>query len=124
MSINSKYKNLNTVVINVLCNKNNIIISVTSNGNCILSKSAGTKFRGNQKTTPFASQSIMQDIVSLLKSDTKIESVLLVFRGKNLSILKESTIKPLISENLTIKSIAIDQNLPHGGCRPKKRRRI
>ena len=75
MPIKPENKNISNALIYVLCNPNNTIISVTNAvGNCILNKSSGSKFHGNQKTTPFASQSIMSDIIKILKEETKITS--------------------------------------------------
>ncbi|WGH25772.1 MAG: 30S ribosomal protein S11 [Candidatus Shikimatogenerans bostrichidophilus] len=102
---------------------NNIIISLTDKiGNVLAWSSSGKmKFRGSKKNTPFAGQITAQNI-----SDRclyfGIKKVDIIIKGPGSG--RDSAIRTINNNGITILSIKDKTPLPHNGCRPPKKRRI
>lgn len=102
---------------------NNTIITVTDQkGDVIASASAGMiGFKGSKKSTPYAAQRTMEELLKQIK-DIGMQEVELVVKGVGTG--RESAIRSAGSSGLTIRTIRDRTPTPHGGVRPKKSRRV
>ena len=102
---------------------NNTIISVTDlTGNVLLWGSAGKiGFKGSKKSTPYAGQRTMEDVLGRLK-DRGLNEVDVFIKG--IGSGRESAVRALQGSGLSILSIKDQTPIPHGGVRPKKPRRV
>jgi small subunit ribosomal protein S11 len=102
---------------------NNTIISVTDvTGNVIGWGSSGrTGFKGSKKSTPYAAQKTMEDIIGRLKEVGLTEVDVFV---KGIGTGRESAVRALQGAGFNILSIKDQTPIPHGGVRPKKARRV
>jgi small subunit ribosomal protein S11 len=100
---------------------NNIIALTDSDGNVIVSSSAGAQgFKGTRKATPYAAQVTASD-VGKTAFDLGVRTVSVLVRG--IGSGRDSAIIALRSAGLKISSISFDIRIPHNGCRPRKRRK-
>ncbi len=100
---------------------NNFIVVTDTDGNVIVSSSAGAKgFKGTRKATPYAAQ-VTASEVGKLAFDLGVRTVSVLVRG--IGSGRDSAIIALRSSGLKISSIAFDIRIPHNGCRPRKRRK-
>lgn len=102
---------------------NNTIISITDvTGNVISWGSAGlVGFKGSKKSTPYAAQKTMEDILNRVKDRGLAEVDVFV---KGIGSGRESAVRALQSSGLAVLSIKDQTPIPHGGVRPKKVRRV
>lgn len=102
---------------------NNTIISVTDPvGNVIAWGSSGkTGFKGSKKSTPYAGQRTMEDLVSRVKERGLVEVDVLI---KGVGSGRESAIRALQGSGMTVLTIKDLTPVAHGGVRQKKVRRI
>ncbi len=102
---------------------NNTIITITdAAGNVISWGSAGlVGFKGSKKSTPYAAQKTMEDIIQRVKERGLQEVDVLV---KGIGSGRESAVRALQSSGLIVLSIKDQTPIPHGGVRPKKVRRV
>ena len=102
---------------------NNMKITITDDkGNVIAWSSSGTLgFRGAKKSTPFAAARVAEDVVSRA-SRTGIKDVAVMVRGVGSG--RDSAIRALANQGLTILYIRDVTPLPHNGPRPRKVRRV
>lgn len=102
---------------------NNIIITVTDEkGNTICWSSSGALgFKGPKKATPFAASRVAEAVVLKVKK-TGLQDVAVFVSGVGSG--RESAIRSLATHGLNIISIKDITPIPHGGCRPKKVRRV
>lgn len=102
---------------------NNTIISVTdTSGNVVGWSSAGrTGFKGSKKSTPYAGQKTMEDLLFRMKDRGLAEVDVFV---KGVGSGRESAVRSLQSSGLTVLSIKDTTPSAHGGVRLKKARRI
>ena len=102
---------------------NNTIISVTDgNGNVIGWGSSGrTGFKGSKKSTPYAAQKTMEDVLNRVR-DTGLNEVDVFVKG--IGTGRESAVRALQGSGLSILTIKDQTPIPHGGVRPKKPRRV
>ena len=102
---------------------NNTIISITdATGNVISWGSAGlVGFKGSKKSTPYAAQKTMEDIIQRVK-DRGLQEVDVLVKG--IGSGRESAVRALQSSGLIVLSIKDQTPIPHGGVRPKKVRRV
>lgn len=102
---------------------NNTLITVADqNGNTLLWGSAGkTGFKGSKKSTPYAAQRTMEEVMGRLK-DSGLQEVDVFVKG--IGTGRESAIRALQGTGLTILTIKDQTPIPHGGVRPKKARRV
>jgi small subunit ribosomal protein S11 len=102
---------------------NNTIITATDiNGNVIGWGSSGrTGFKGSKKSTPYAAQRTMEDLVARVK-DTGLNEVDVFVKG--IGTGRESAVRALQGSGFTILTIKDQTPIPHGGVRPKKARRV
>lgn len=102
---------------------NNTIISVTDlNGNVVIWGSAGKiGFKGSKKSTPYAGQKTMEDVLARAKERGLSEVDVFI---KGIGSGRESAVRALQGSGLTVLTIKDQTPIPHGGVRPKKPRRV
>lgn len=102
---------------------NNTIVTVTdTDGKILCWSSPGTVgFKGSRKSTPFAASVAAKDVVRKAKTHG-IKDVQVFLRGPGSG--KESAVRSIRSEGLSIQTVMDVTPTPHNGCRAKKRRRI
>ncbi|MCB1307824.1 MAG: 30S ribosomal protein S11 [Leptospiraceae bacterium] len=102
---------------------NNTIISVTDvSGNVIAWSSSGhMKFKGSRKSTPYAAQIAARDAAGKAR-ESGVREVDILVKGPGIG--RESAIRAVANEGISVRSIKDVTPLPHNGCRPRKRRRV
>jgi small subunit ribosomal protein S11 len=103
---------------------NNTIITFTDPvGGTLASASAGAcGFRGSKKSTAFAAQIAMEKAAALVKQNYSLSKVDVFLKGLGLG--REAAVRSLQTSDIYVVSINDVTGLPHGGCRPRKARRI
>jgi small subunit ribosomal protein S11 len=102
---------------------NNTIVSAADvSGNVLIWCSAGKiGFKGSKKSTPYAGQRTMEDVLARLRERGLAEVDVLI---KGIGSGRESAVRALQGSGLNIISIKDMTPTPHGGVRPKKARRV
>ncbi len=102
---------------------NNTIITITDlNGAVLVWSSAGKNgFKGPKKSTPYAAGIIAKSIIDKIKKLGIKELDVFV---KGVGTGREAAIRALDADGIKIVSIKDVTPIPHGGCRPRKRRRV
>lgn len=102
---------------------NNTIVTVADlNGAVLVWGSAGKSgFKGPKKSTPYAAGIVVKSIVDKTK-EFGIKEVKVVVKGVGMG--REAAIRALDTNGLKIVSIRDETPIPHGGCRPRKKRRV
>ncbi len=102
---------------------NNSIVTLTDlEGKVIAWASAGKAgFKGSKKSTPFAAQKAVEEILEKLKS-FETSSVHLVIKGAGMG--RDAFLRAMQGTNLQIESIRDVTGFPFGGARKKKKRRV
>ena len=102
---------------------NNTIITITDmSGNTISWSSSGTmKFKGSRKSTPYAAQVSAKDAALKAKA-YGLREVGVILKGPGIG--RESAVRSIANEGISIKNIRDLTPLPHNGCRPRKKRRV
>ncbi len=102
---------------------NNTIVSATDlTGNVLIWSSAGKiGFKGSKKSTPYAGQKTMEDVLSRMKERGLVEVDVLI---KGIGSGRESAVRALQGSGLNVLTIKDQTPIPHGGVRPKKPRRV
>ena len=102
---------------------NNTLVTLTDpQGNVIAWGSSGTAgFKGSRKGTPYAAQLAAHD-AARKAMEHGLRQVGVYVKGPGSG--REAAIRSLQGSGLYITSIADVTPIPHGGCRPPKRRRV
>ena len=102
---------------------NNTIVSVTDmTGNVVIWGSAGKiGFKGSKKSTPYAGQKTMEDVLTRIK-DRGLSEVDVFIKG--IGSGRESAVRAIQGSGLSVITIKDQTPIPHGGIRPKKPRRV
>ena len=102
---------------------NNTSVTVTDEaGDVICWGTAGlVGFRGSKKSTPYAAQRTMEDLIVRMKK-FGLQEVEVFLRG--IGSGRESAVRALQSAGLAVTTIKDITPTPHGGVRPKKPRRV
>ena len=110
--------------VHVQASFNNTIITVTdSKGNVLTASSAGAcGFRGSKKGTAYAAQVASEKAVQAAKQQYGLSKADVYIKGIGLG--RDAAVRVLMSQDITIDSIADVTGVPHGGVRPPKARRI
>lgn len=115
-------KNVVSGVAHIVSTFNNTIVTITDmSGNVISWSSAGLRFKGSRKSTPFAAQMTGED-AARKAVDQGMKSVVVFLRGPGAG--RESALRAVSQAGLRITSIRDVTPIPHNGCRPPKRRRV
>lgn len=102
---------------------NNTIISITDRqGNVLAWGAAGSAgFKGTKKSTPFAAAQAIRKALERAKIFGLKEVEVLV---SGVGVGRESAVRSLIGQGITVTRIKDITPVPHNGCRPKKIRRV
>jgi len=117
-------KNIARGVVYVSATFNNTVVTVTDEmGNVIAWSSAGSLgFKGSKKSTPYAAQQAVEDVLNKAK-EHGIKEVGIRVQGPGSG--RETAIKSIgASEGIKVLFLKDITPLPHNGCRPPKRRRV
>ncbi len=116
-------KGITSGVAHIKATFNNTVITITdTQGNVIVWSTPGVVgFNGSKKSTPFAAQVASSDAARRAK-DLGMKSVDVFIKGPGSG--RESAIRALQANGLTVTSIKDITPLPHNGCRPRKKRRV
>ncbi len=104
-------------------NWNNTIVTLTDpEGNVLGWSTPGRNgFKGARQKTPYAGQVSAEQVVEIAQS-YGIKEVDVYVRG--MGAARDQTIRGLMNGGVDIRSIASISRVPHGGCRPKKVRKV
>ena len=111
-------------VVNVSAGFNNTIVSVADeSGNVLTWSSSGKmKFKGAQKSTPYAAQVVAENAVKLAMEKYGLKTASVVLNGPGAG--RESAVRALQTCGLIVTAIVDITPIVHNGCRPPKRRRV
>ena len=103
--------------------ENNTIVTFTDlDGNKLGGSSSGASgFKGTRKSTPYAAKVTAEKAAELVQG-YGIESVVVEVKG--LGPGREQSIRGILSSGINLDSIIDVTPVPHGGCRPRRRRRV
>jgi len=103
---------------------NNTIVSFTDrSGGVLTASSAGAcGFRGSKKGTAYAAQVAAEKAATLAKQQYGIVKVDAFITGVGQG--REAAVRALLGLDIAVESIKDMTGIPHGGCRPKKARRV
>jgi len=118
-----KYRKVSKGRISISSTYNNSIITVTDAAGEVLTwASAGMiGFKGSKKSTPYAAQRTMEEIIRRMK-DIGIEEVDIFIKGVGTG--RDSAIRALTGSGIAVRTIRDRTPIPHGGVRAKKPRRV
>jgi small subunit ribosomal protein S11 len=116
-------RNVSTGQMHVQATFNNTIITFTDErGNALSWASAGSAgFKGSRKSTPYAAQTAAERAGNQAK-DYGLSRVDVLVNGVGSG--RESAIRALTAIGIAVSSIKDVTGIPHGGCRPRKARRV
>ena len=103
--------------------ENNTIITITDlEGGVLCWSSAGSSgFKGTRKSTPYAAK-VAAESAALKAAPFGVQSVAVEIKG--LGPGREQAIRGLQAAGLNLDAIVDVTPIPHGGCRPRRRRRV
>lgn len=107
----------------IQCTYNNTIITISDmSGNALAWSSSGHMgFKGAKKSTPYAATQVVADVTEKVKKFGVTELEVYV-RGVGSG--REGSIRALANNGFTLLGIKDTTPVPHGGCRPRRPRRI
>ncbi len=108
---------------NVRCSYNNTIVTLADmNGATLAWSSSGHMgFKGAKKSTPYAATQVVSEVIEKTRK-FGLQEVEVFVRGVGSG--REAAVRALANNGLTLLSIRDITPLPHGGCRPRKPRRV
>ncbi len=103
---------------------NNTIVTITdTKGNALTSSSAGAcGFRGSKKSTAYAAQIASEKAANEAKQQFGLSKVDVIVKGIGQG--RDAAIRALQNVDIFVNSIRDDSAAPHGGCRPRRARRV
>ena len=110
--------------VHILATFNNTIITFTDlNGGALAAASAGAcGFRGSKKGTAYAAQVAMEKAGQIAKQQYNLGKVDVFVKGVGLG--RDAAVRSLQGLDMSVEIIKDVTGVPHGGCRPKKARRV
>lgn len=110
--------------VHVLATFNNTIVTITDEkGGALTNSSAGAcGFRGSKKGTAYAAQVAAEKAIDDAKQRFGLSKVNVFIKGIGLG--RDAAVRALASANVAVESIQDVTGVAHGGCRPKKARRV
>jgi small subunit ribosomal protein S11 len=129
MAVKSKTKKkkigkvVTSAIAHIQATFNNTIITITdAKGDVLVWSSPGVVgYSGSKKSTPFAAQVAAADAARKAK-EIGVKEVVVYVKGPGPG--RESAIRALQAQGLTVTAIKDITPIPHNGCRPKKKRRV
>ena len=111
-------------VANVQASFNNTIVTIADEeGNTLAWCSCGMAgFKGARKSTPYAAQVAAEKAAEDAKISTGLERVRVYVKGVGPG--REQAVRGLHAAGLDLTAIVDRTSMAHGGCRPKKPRRV
>lgn len=109
--------------VNVFASFNNTIVTATEmNGNVICWASSGQcGFKGTRKATPYAASVAAETALNKAKL-AGVERVHVLMKG--IGSGRDQALRAIAASGVDILSVADRTSIPHGGCRPRKARRV
>ncbi len=103
---------------------NNTIVTFSDRSGAVLtSSSAGAcGFRGSKKVTAYAAQVAAEKAGTLAKQQYGVAKVDVYINGVGQG--REAAVRALMGLDIAVEAIKDTTGIPHGGCRPKKARRV
>jgi small subunit ribosomal protein S11 len=116
-------KSFETGRVYVEANWNNTLVTLTDpDGNVLAWSTPGRNgFKGARQSTPYAGQ-VSAEHVAEQAQQFGMKSVEVYVTG--MGPARDQTIRGLVNGGLQVHSIALRSRKPHGGCRPKKVRKV
>ena len=110
--------------VHVLATFNNTIVTVTdAKGGALTNSSAGAcGFRGSKKGTAYAAQVAAEKAIDKAKQQFGLGRADIFIRGVGLG--RDAAVRAMQAANIGVETIKDVTSIPHGGCRPKKARRV
>ncbi len=110
--------------VHVQASFNNTIITITDPaGGALATASAGAcGFRGSKKGTAYAAQVAAEKAIATAKQQYSFTRADVFIKGIGLG--RESAVRAMAAAGISVESIKDVTGVPHGGCRPKKARRV
>ena len=127
MSINQKKatikkKNVTLGIVHIKATFNNTLVTFSDvYGNVISTASAGQQYKGAKKSTPYAAQ-ITVDKASQLATEHGMRTLSIKIKGAGNQ--REAALRAVLNQDFIVTTITDVSPVPHGGCRPPKRRRV
>lgn len=124
MAKEGKNKICSIGVVNISAGFNNTIVSVADeSGNVISWSSSGKmKFKGAQKSTPYAAQVVTDNAVRTAIEKYGLKTASVVLNGPGAG--RESAVRAVQTAGLIVTAIVDITPIVHNGCRPPKRRKV
>lgn len=109
--------------VNIQCTYNNTIITISDLSGAVLawSSSGHMGFKGAKKSTPYAATQVVADLTEKVKKYGVQELEVYV---KGVGSGREASIRALANNGFALTGIKDTTPVPHGGCRPRRPRRI
>jgi small subunit ribosomal protein S11 len=110
--------------IHVLASFNNTIVTFADqNGKALVSSSAGAcGFRGSKKGTAYAAQVAAGKVTETAKQQFGLRKANVFVKGVGLG--RDAAVRSLAASDIAIELITDVTPIAHGGCRPRKARRV
>lgn len=107
----------------VHCGENNTIVTITDlQGNTLAWASSGSSgFEGTRKSTPYSAK-VAAENAAAKAAGYGVESVTVEIKG--IGPGREQSLRGLQAAGLNLDAIIDVTPIPHGGCRPARRRRV
>ncbi len=107
----------------VHCGENNTIVTITDlQGNTLAWASSGSSgFEGTRKSTPYSAK-VAAENAAAKAAGYGVESVTVEIKG--IGPGREQSLRGLQAAGLNLDAIIDVTPIPHGGCRPSRRRRV
>lgn len=108
----------------VLATFNNTIVTFTDNNGAVLTTASagGCGFRGSKKGTAYAAQIAAEKAAQAVKQSYGLTKADVMVKGVGLG--RDAAIRSLQAQNIQVETIKDVTGVPHGGCRPRKARRV
>lgn len=103
---------------------NNTIVTFSDRSGAVLSASSAGAcgFRGSKKGTAYAAQVAAEKAGTLAKQQYGLSKVDVFINGVGQG--REAAVRAMLGLDIAVESIKDTTGIPHGGCRPKKARRV
>ena len=124
MAKEGKNKICSIGVVNIAAGFNNTIVSIDDESGNVLSWSSSgkMKFKGAQKSTPYAAQVVTENAVKTAIEKYGLKTASVVLNGPGAG--RESAVRAVQTAGLIVTAIVDITPIVHNGCRPPKRRKV